>query len=683
MQTPDAASDTCKTLCIGVDTGGTFTDVVMLDDRGRIAVTHKLLSTPDDPAKAVLDGIDALLRKIGAPGRRDAPPTVSLGSTVATNALLEGKTGATTFVTTAGFEDTLHLARQNRPNLYALVPRRSEPPVSRERCVGVEERMDHRGRPIRPLSGASVNTLIERLRASGVNAVAISLLHSYANPSHEAAVAEAIRAALGDELHITVSHELLPVYREYERAATCVVNAAVAPVMTRYIGGLAKELGERRLRIMGSHGGTLSPTAARREPVRTVLSGPAGGVLGALASARSAGITRIISFDMGGTSTDVSLCDGRYTLTSEGDSGGHRGEGLPIRLPMVDIHTVGAGGGSIAWVDPGGALRVGPQSAGADPGPACYGKQADDQPPLPTVTDAHVVLGHIAPDTQLGSGMRVQAEPAQRAVAHVAERIGMDLRDVADGILRVAEVTMSRAISQVSLQRGHDPRPFTLVTFGGAGGLHACRLAELLDMRRVLVPLNPGLLSAVGLLTAPPREMASRSLMWTIPAGESEPDLAGVFADLRDAITAVEDENWGFVEYTFTVDMRYVGQSYEITLDVDESIERRKGNADLIAAFHAEHERLYGYRDVSRAVELVVVRCLADGPERELSFGAAPSNTPDTPPTGDRVARHELASGHTLPGPVVITEYSATTLVPRGWSATVGEHGHLLLEREA
>ena len=678
MQATETASDTRESLQIGVDTGGTFTDVVMLDDHGRIAATHKLLSTPDDPARAVLEGIDALLLKIGAPSRRDAPPTVALGSTVATNALLEGKTGATAFVTTAGFEDTLHLARQNRPNLYALVPRRAEPPVSRERCVGVEERMDHSGQPVQPLTDEHIDALVDRLRDLGVSAVAISLLHSYANPSHEAALARAIRNSLGDQLHITVSHELLPVHREYERAATCVVNAAVAPVMTRYIGGLASELGEDRLSIMGSHGGTLSPAAAQREPVRTVLSGPAGGVLGALASARSAGIRQIVGLDMGGTSTDVSLCDGRYTLTSEGDTGGHRGEGLPIRLPMVDIHTVGAGGGSIAWVDPGGALRVGPQSAGADPGPACYGKQPDDQSPVATVTDAHVVLGHIAPDAQLGSGMRVQAESAKRAVANIAGQIGMNLRDAADGILRVAEVTMSRAISQVSLQRGHDPRPFTLVTFGGAGGLHACRLAELLDMRRVLVPLNPGLLSAVGLLTAPPRETASRSLMWTVPSGEPEPDLTEVFGELAGSITAVDDEDWGSIEYTHSVDMRYVGQSYEITLDLDETLK----TAGLMAAFHAEHERLYGYRDESRAVELVVARCLVDGPERELSFGAASSKTSDTAPTGDRVARHELAPGQTLAGPVIITEYSATTLVPEGWSATVGDHGHLLLERD-
>ncbi|MEX0745197.1 MAG: hydantoinase/oxoprolinase family protein, partial [Phycisphaeraceae bacterium] len=394
MQAQPATSSPVR---IGVDTGGTFTDLVLVGTDCRVRTTHKLLSTPNDPARAVLAGIDHLLRKASLPPRTVQPPHVVHGSTVATNALIEEASrfptsadnqqrettnakSSAALITTAGFEHTLAIARQDRPDLYALVPHRPEPPIPTDRCLGVAERVTYDGQVLRPLEQASIDQLVEQVRQLDVAAVAVSLLHSYANAEHERRIAGALREAFGNALHLTVSHELLPEYREYERAATCVVNAVVAPKMVRYLDRLSDALGEANLRIMSSHGGMLPPAVIRSAPVRTVLSGPAGGVRGAAAVAKAGGVAGVISFDMGGTSTDVALCDPQPTLTSEGEAGG-----LPVRLPMVDMHTVGAGGGSIAWLDPGGALRVGPQSAGAAPGPACYGQQRADKP-LATVT---------------------------------------------------------------------------------------------------------------------------------------------------------------------------------------------------------------------------------------------------------------------------------------------------------
>ncbi|MEX0653222.1 MAG: hydantoinase/oxoprolinase family protein [Phycisphaeraceae bacterium] len=679
---------------IGIDTGGTFTDLVLVDSRAqRVVATFKLLSTPDDPARAVLDGMDRLLTKAGLPPRREQPPDVVHGSTVATNALLERKTSRTAFVTTAGFEDTLALARQDRPDLYALVPDRPATPVASERCLGVEERVAFDGRVLRPLEQASVDRLVARVRELGVESLAISLLHGYANPEHERRLADALRAALGDALHLTVAHELLPEYREYERAATCVVNAVVAPRMVRYLHRLGEALGERRLRIMGSHGGTLPPAVIRSAPVRTVLSGPAGGVLGAAEVARAAGVERVISFDMGGTSTDVALCDPAPRLTSEGEAGG-----LPVRLPMIDMHTVGAGGGSIAWLDPGGALRVGPQSAGADPGPACYGRQRGE--PTATVTDAHVVLGHLPADLSLGESLAIDRAAATAAVQAIADRAGLGLHQAALGILRIAEATMARAVQRISLQRGRDPRPYTLVPFGGAGGLHACRLAEALGMTRVLVPNHPGLLSAVGMLGAAPKYTFSQALLLSVPpiaerriALADLPAVREAFATLgMQADGAMADEGLHGQQRIDqrAVDLRYLGQSYELTISLD-------GDGDPLDKFLAEHERLYGYASTDKPLELVAARLQTAGVERPLRFATLPARTASTghgPPTttvhvhdGQReqrwrmVARDDLQAGDRLDRPTIIREYSATTLMPPGWTGEVNATGQLLLQR--
>ena len=678
MSEPNPQAPKLPTPRVGVDTGGTFTDLVLLDAPGVIVATHKLLSTPVDPARAVLRGIDELLEKAGQPPRDERPVDVVHGSTVATNALLEHTDAKVAIITTAGFEDTLRLARQHRPDLYDLHPRRPDPPVPPDMCLGVRERMRHDGSVITPLTAEEIERVAAELTRLDPQAVAVSLLHSYANETHERRLGDAIVATLPG-VHLTLSCDLLPVFREYERAATCVVNAVVAPRMTRYLGRLSDELGEGRLRIMGSHGGTLSPAEAMREPIQTILSGPAGGVRGAAALGE-----RLITLDMGGTSTDVALIEAEPTLAREHTVGGEAG-GLPVTLPMIDLHTVGAGGGSIAWLDAGGALRVGPRSAGADPGPACYGRQSpsDEGGWKPTVTDAHVVLGHLAPDATLGEGLRIDAAAARAALQQLADAAGLDVRHAAEGVLRVAEATMMRAVHRISLQRGHDPRGFTLVPFGGAGGLHACRLAELLGIDRVLVPANPGLLSAVGMLTAPPRRIVSRALHRTVEPGQPLPDLADVFAELIERLDA---EDWPGVHYLREVEMRYAGQSFEITLEADPEV------GELLDTFAAEHERLYGYRDDERPVELVNLRCHAVGAApatTQAEADAAPIARPDTahaprvwsrvPGDGPlpRIPRQTLRPGDGCRGSAIITEYSATTLLPGGWACRVLEGGAL------
>ncbi|MEX0886665.1 MAG: hydantoinase/oxoprolinase family protein [Phycisphaeraceae bacterium] len=690
-------------LRIGVDTGGTFTDLVAVDADQRLLGTYKLLSTPGDPAQAVLAGIDALLAALQLGPRRKSTPNVVHGSTMATNALLEHASAPAALVTTAGFEDVLAIARQDRPELYARVPRREPALIGADARLGVRERVTHDGQVLVKPSVRQIDEIAGRLRAMKVEAVAVCLLHSYANSAHERLVAERLRGKLGADVHLTVSHELLPEYREYERTATCVVNAVVAPRMVRYLDRLTRELGESRLRVMASHGGTLPPRAIRHAPVRTVLSGPAGGVLGAaqaaqMADAASAGAVAgaevasagVITFDMGGTSTDVALCRGDPLLTSEGEAGG-----VPVRLPMIDMHTVGAGGGSIAWIDEGGALRVGPRSAGAEPGPACYGRQRGEL--LATVTDAHVVLGHIPADQRLGESLRVNRGAAVKAVHRVAQQAGLNIERTAAGILRVAEATMARAIGRISLQRGRDPRDYALVPFGGAGGLHACRLAEAIGMRRVLVPNHPGLLSAVGMLGAGPRYTFSHALMLTIEPTDAQAEPISQRGDVARALAALEaqaDEAMA-AETAAThdrhdaraVDLRYAGQSYELTVPLDDG--------DVLDAFRREHQRLYGYAPTDRAIEVVTVRLTSEVRGQPVRMPRLPGREDTTARcagrkvavhdgehtlTYRRLTRDDLYAGDRFDEPMIVAEYSATTVVPPGWSLAVNAIGQLILE---
>lgn len=675
---------------VGVDTGGTFTDLLLVDPAGLVQASCKVLSTPDDPGRAVLEGIDRLIASFQqAAGQASRLTQADLdevvhGSTVATNALLEAKGAPSALITTAGFEDLLTLARQDRPELYALCPQRPAPPIPRPRTIGVHERLSYDGRVLTTLTQHETMSVIDALQALDVEAVAICLLHSYANDAHEQKLAEAARAKLPG-VHVTVSSELLPELREYERASTCAVNAVVGPTMARYLGKLDAALGAGRLRIMASGGGTLPTRAVIERPVETVMSGPAGGVIGAWAMAKRAGELRIIGFDMGGTSTDVALCDGGPTRTTETVI-----NAMPIRLPMIDIHTVGAGGGSIAWIDEGGALRVGPESAGADPGPACYGRQGD-KPTLATVTDAHAVLGHLRDGRQLGDALSVDTDAARIAVGGIADRLGLTLEEAAEGMLRVADAAMARAIQRVSVHRGYDARHYTLVAFGGAGGLHACRLAELLDMKRVLVPVHGGLLSAFGMLAAAPRYSFSRAVFQTFEHdGErySNPlqhtDVGHTLNQLEERAEQALDED-GIAEADRTLhaalDLRFVGQSYEISVRIDHA-------RPVIERFLEEHRRLYGYAPEGRPIELVAARIEALGPTpairpQPLVCETAPIENTDGQTDGGwlRFDRAFLPSGFSCVGPALIEEYAATTVIPRGWLIKVLDDGQIVLEK--
>ena len=564
---------------IGIDTGGTFTDFVLWD--GECCRTHKVRSTPADPARAILGGLQELR------GAGPAAGEIVHGSTVATNALLERKGARTAFVTTEGFEDLLVIGRQNRQQLYNFFAPAPSPLVSSELTFGLPERTLHDGSIHEALDPAAAEDLARTLYDLGIESVAVCLLHSYANGAHESCLAEILKncGAGRQRLFISLSHEVLPEYREYERAATTLVNAYVSPLMGRYLGRLSEQLGETHLRVFQSNGGSISAEAAGRGAVHTVLSGPAGGVLGAAAVGRAAGFERLISFDMGGTSTDVSLYDGCFTYSTETTLGD-----FPIRVPMLDIHSVGAGGGSIAWLDSAGALRVGPHSAGAQPGPVCYG-----QGEQVTVTDANLVLGRIDPSRFLGGRMQLDVERCRHWMNRFAESLGVSAEQTARAIIDVANSNMERAIRKVSVERGHDPREFALLSFGGAGAQHACELAERLEIPAVVVPRHAGVLSALGMLVADCVRDYSQSIL-ARPA-------AGVFAEL-ELRAAEEFAGQGFAEVVYErhVDLRYRGQSYEITVPWRER-----------DTFHEAHRRLYGYDHQGREVEQVTARLKAVG----------------------------------------------------------------------
>ena len=584
---------TGRSVRVGIDTGGTFTDFVLLEDR-RMTV-HKVRSSPGDPAEAILLGLAEL-------GVRAELCEVTHGSTVATNAVLERKGARVGMVTTAGFEDVLAIGRQTRAELYNFMVRKPEPLVGRETIFGVKERLAADGSVLIALEGAEVAGLVARLRDVGVESVAVCLLHSYANAGHERLIAEALRGA---GFTVSASHEVLPEYREYERWSTTAVNAYVAPLMARYLTRLEEELGSG-LRIMQSNGGSISAGRAKAEAVQTILSGPAAGVAGAQALGAASGFERIITFDMGGTSTDVSLVDGAIGTTMESLVGD-----LPVRLPVVDIHTVGAGGGSVVWIDEGGSLRVGPRSAGAEPGPACYGS-GDEL----TVTDANLLLGRLDAQFFLGGRMKLDTGRARGIAKALGARVGLSVQALAEGMVRIANANMERAIRVVSVQRGFDPRDFALLAFGGAGGLHACELAESLEVGTVLIPEHSGVLSALGMLVADVRKDYSASVL-RASADVSEGELWGRFEPLLErAKTELLGE--GFAEAEIAVehslDMRYVGQAYEIAVPFE---------AGFVEEFHRLHKQLYGYSNATRATEIVQLRVKASGRTEKPSFQAA------------------------------------------------------------
>lgn len=662
------------TVRIGVDTGGTFTDIVLLT--GSRVEVHKVRSTPDDPSRAIVEGIAELLSRL--PGATHSPRSphwpngleVLHGSTVATNALLERQGARVALLATDGFEDVVRIGRQTRRELYNLLVQGAHPLVDPTLTFGVVERLDERGAVLTPLDVDQVRTLAASL-AGRADSVAICFLHSYANPGHELAAAEICRGVVGS---VSTSSGVLNEYREFERWSTTVVNAYVAPVMTRYLEHLESQLPGVTLRVMQSNGGLVVAPTARAAAVHTILSGPAAGAVGAFATAQAVGISKAIGFDMGGTSTDVTLLDGALSVTSEGMVGD-----WPVRVPMVDIHTVGAGGGSIATLDSGGALRVGPQSAGADPGPACYGQGSHF-----TVTDANLLLGRMHPDLFLGGRLRLDRNRAQSVATDLAARAGIDTMTLAAGVVRVANANMERAMRVVSVQRGHDPRAFVLVAFGGAGAMHACDLARALDIGTVLVPKCAGVLSALGMLLADVTRDYAHSVLCRLDhavestLNETYPRLEdGARADL--AREGVPPEA---IEMERVADLRYVGQSHEIAIAFGPSLRER---------FDDSHERLYGYAARSRAVEVVALRVRARGitqkpafpriPEAVMPliplatnavwFGSKPVSTPV-------FALDELGHRAQAPGPAILAGASATVVVPPGFGFEVDPHGNVL-----
>ncbi len=659
--------DRMSEIRIGIDTGGTFTDFIAMID-GEIK-TDKVPSTPDDPARAVIDGVSGLL------GDRKAHQVIH-GSTVATNALLEKKGARTALFTTRGFEDVIEIGRQTRPRIYDIMVDRTDPLVERSDRFGLSERVGPFGELEEAVDTNVVEMLSKKLEEKGIEAVAICFLNSYTNPHNEAIVEELLRNR--GEWSISASFKILPEYREYERCSTTVVNAYVSVLMSDYLERLGKDLGMEALRVMQSNGGFISAGRAAAEPVRTILSGPAGGVIGALELGRLSGHDEIISFDMGGTSTDVCLCRGEISTTTEADVGGY-----PVRVPVMDVHTVGAGGGSIAWIDRGGALRVGPRSAGADPGPICYG-MGDDL----TVTDAHLYLGRLEEKWFLDGKVTLDIDRVDETMNRFARKVGKTPVETASGIIEVANVNMERAIRVISLERGHDPRDFTLVTFGGAGALHACDIARDLSINKILIPSDPGALSAKGMLmTDVVMDHSSSVLMeweeWSKDRSEK------IFAQLGTlAVRKITDEIGGddCFHLVPSLDMRYIGQSYELNIGWS-------GNSNR--DFHQTHRVRYGYSSPDKPVEVVTARIRVIG---ELSHpgircGELSGEDPSAARVGEKEVvfrkgswvtgiylREDLRPGNRIEGPAIIVEYTATSLIPPDYSAVVDGYANLILQ---
>lgn len=647
---------------LGVDTGGTFTDFVAFDD-GRVRV-HKVLSTPEAPEQAILQGI----RELGLPLRE---LRVVHGSTVATNAVLEGKGVRTAFVTNRGFADLLTIGRQARRELYALRPERHPPPVPPELCLETGGRIGADGVLVEPLTDEDIAALRARLAELAPEAVAVNLLFSYLDPSLE----QRLRAAMPAGCFVSLSSEVLPEVREYERGMATWLNAWVGPKVAGYLRRLSAALPGVPVSVMQSAGETMAASQAADQAVRLLLSGPAGGLVGARAVAQAAGFERLLSFDMGGTSTDVALIEGELHLTTEGHIGDY-----PVAVPMMDMHTIGAGGGSIAWLDAGGMLQVGPESAGAAPGPACYGLGGT----RPTVTDANLILGRLQAEAFLGGRMRLDREAAMRAMQPIADALETDVLGAAQAVIAVANAHMARALRAISIRRGVDSRGHPLVSFGGAGGLHVCELAESLDMRQALVPAHGGVLSALGMLAARPGRQLSRTLMLPLDADRVDARVAEEAQRLRarasEALRA-EGIDGATVERRLSADLRYRGQSYTLNLPWSEARVVRE-------AFHRRHEARYGHA-MDHPVELVTLRlavraagCGFALPIREVS-GSPAAQACRMPGLGEvpLYRRETLPAGFELTGPAVIAEQVATTWLAPGWCCRVDEYGSLVLMR--
>jgi N-methylhydantoinase A len=684
---------------LGIDIGGTFTDAVIADHAGQLR-TFKVLSTPLDPSEGFMEALDEARASAGFD--RASLAYLTHATTVATNAIFEGKGARVALLVTHGFRDILEIGRQIRPSLFDLSRRKPDPLVSRDLCFELDERIDARGNVVSPLNEAHLDEIVSKLTELELDAVVVCLLHSYANPDHERSAAKVLRSRLSPSVDVTTSSEIWPEFREYHRASTTLVNAAIRPAVRRYLARVEDELDRRKLNrdlyVMRCDGGVMTTSFAKDAPIHLIESGPAAGLIAAAHLGRTLGFDNVISFDVGGTTAKAGLAlGGELRTTSEYEVGAlatsgvgrERGSGYPIRVPVLDLVEIGAGGGSLIWVDSGGVLRVGPRSAGADPGPACYALGGQH----PTLTDANVALGRIDPDRFLGGAIQLDAEAARNALeVDCADPLGMSTQEVAAGAIEIANASMTRLLNLVSVQRGYDPREFILVAFGGAGPLHANALAEQVGIPTVLVPPHAGALSAYGLLVADVRVASSITAITPLEA-LTVALLDDRFRELAEAATdELRRQGVEAADATLTrvAEMRFRGQSYELQIVV-----RSEGEETIEALRHdflSTHRRTYGYAEVSEPVEVVnwKVVGVAQTKKPALSMRSISSRRDAAPiaslpdPIDGSVQiydRERLEAGDRISGPAIISEPTATTYIERAWRGRIDEHGNILIDK--
>lgn len=690
---------------VGIDIGGTFTDATLIDEVSGQTSICKVPSTPNSPEKGFLDALTRILKDAGA--STDQLRYVVHSTTVATNAIIQGKTAEAAFITTEGFSDMLEIALQIRPSLYDLMFEKPQPLIPRNRCYGITERLDPSGKVLTPLDELSVTKVAEYLKAEKISSVAICLLHSYANPVHEKKISSILQSLLPEVL-ITTSSDIAPEMKEYLRASTTVVNACIAPFVSEYLNGIEQTLRtegvDAELLVMQSSGGVYTFSAAMEKPVFMVESGPASGVIAASHIGNILGHKNVISLDMGGTTAKTGLIlDGTPQVTKDYEVGGQagaihgagKGSGYPIRTPVIDLVEIGAGGGSIAWVDTGGALRVGPSSAGADPGPACYGAGGTK----PTVTDANLVLGRLNPDYFLGGTMSLDIDLAKKAIyEECASPLGLDILETANGIVEIANLAMVNAMRLISVRRGYDPRDFVMIAFGGAGPVHANRLAIEMHIPATIIPRSPGIASATGLLTSDLKfEFSTTDIR--ISNLLSIDKLADDFHQLEDrGRQALEREgvNSSDMGFEWLVDMRYLGQSFELPITVTDRELSKSTMTNLVNGFHDLHQNTYGFKSIHEQIEIVHVTVISTGfipkppPGNIHGIEKSPANyVPEIRSVyfgeiNDVVEcqilnRYNLTAGSTISGPCIIEEFDSTTVVHPNWQAFVDNQGNLVL----
>jgi len=672
-----------KTEILGVDVGGTFTDFVWLKNGSTKII--KELSTPEDPSKAILKGIEKLQISTGC--------ELIHGSTVATNSLLERQGAKTALITSKGFKDVLAIGRQNRPKLYSLEQEAFAPLIGDDLRFELDERIDSDGNILSAIDEDEIRQLAKTLKKMDVESIAIVFLFSFINPAHEILTKNVLQGLMPD-INISISSEILPEYREYERSVTTAINSYVQPVVKKYLSNLDSQLAINNIRIMQSSGGTIGINKASRQAARLALSGPAGGVVGAFKAVKSkkhADKVKLITFDMGGTSTDVALCSGNISRSSEGNIAG-----MPLRLPIIDIHTVGAGGGSIAWVDRGGALRTGPQSAGANPGPVCYNRKGKNI----TVTDANLISGRLALEDFLPAESNFPEATANtsRAMQTLATKINKSEIATALGVLKVANAKMERAIRRVSIERGFDPREFTLIPFGGAGPMHACDIAENMEINCILLLANPGVLSATGMTMADSTMDKSIAIMKTVDKLLEKPTLLEKPIHLIQQKLEQEFKQSKIFNYSISteLDMRYLGQSFELTVNFSSTVDRASIK-QVEQAFHAEHLERYSFKNENSAVEIVNARVWIKAentmPPKSISTQKIPKRQvsatnqreiwfdSDKATTVEIFKRETLEAGDCFYGPALLVQYDTTCLIKKGWKCTVDNDLDIWIKR--